>query len=114
MFDDNDSEFGYSLNELAHSYSKKAYKIPDYDINSMNEIEQCLQNCNYADKFQCIGHLQFLEDMEKRLSLISLAEAREGMMNWEVREVLGRARELATRLENFSEIFSHSADAMVI
>ncbi len=110
MFDDYDSEFGYSLNELGRSYGRKAYKVPDYDLDSLNEIEQCMLNDRYGDRFQCFEHLRYLENLEKQLSLIALAEEREGIMNWELREVLGKVKALSAHLSSFS----HSVGTEVV
>ena len=98
MFEDYDTEFGYSFSDLRRGYSRKAYEMPDYDSHSMEEIEQCLATRKYSEREKCLEHEKYLEDMQKRLSMIALAEEREGLMNWELREVLEKVRMLIRQL----------------
>lgn len=97
-FEDYDAEFGYSLSELRNSYGRKAYEVPDYEMRSLEEIEMLLDRGKYAEREGCSEHLKYLEDVQKRLSMIALAEEREGIMNWELREVLERIRRTFMRL----------------
>lgn len=97
-FEDYDTEFGYSLTELRNSYGRKAYEVPDYEMRSLEEIEMLLDGGKYAERGECSEHLKYLEDVQKRLSMIALAEEREGIMNWELREVLERTRRTFVRL----------------
>ncbi len=96
--DDYDAEFGYSLGDLVRSYNKKAYAVPDYEIRSLDEIEHRMKAGKYEERSECVEHERYLEDLQKRLAMILLAEEREGMMNWELREFLQRVRKLAAEL----------------
>ncbi|MBI2580855.1 hypothetical protein HYV85_03525 [Candidatus Woesearchaeota archaeon] len=98
MFEDYDTEFGYSFSDLRRDYSRKAYAVPDYDAHSLEEIELSLATSKYAERGECLEHSKFLEDLQKRLSMIALAEEREGIMNWELREVLEKVRRLTRQL----------------
>ncbi len=108
MFEDYDSEFGYSFSDLRRDYSRKAYAVPDYDAHSLEEIELSLATSKYAERGECLEHSKFLEDLQKRLSMIALAEEREGIMNWELREVLEKVRvltrQLAAMMERLPEV----------
>lgn len=97
-FDDYDEEFGYSLNELTSSYSKRAYAVSEHELHSLDEIEHCIMARKYTERSECREHEKYLEDLQKRLTMILLAEEREGIMNWELREFLKRARSLAAEL----------------
>ena len=96
--DDYDEEFGYSLSEMAGSYSKKAYAVSDYELHSLDEIERCIIEGRYGEISKCLEHQKYLDDLQKRLTMILFVEEREGIMNWELREFLNRARKLAAEL----------------
>ena len=96
--DDYDVEFGYSLGDLARSHNKRAYEVPDYELHSLDEIEHRMRAGRYAERSECVEHEKYIEDVQKRLTMILLAEEREGIMNWELREFLQRARKLAAEL----------------
>ncbi|MBI2144372.1 hypothetical protein HYU17_04460 [Candidatus Woesearchaeota archaeon] len=102
-FEDYDVEYGYSLSDLRRSYSKKAYALPDYEARSLAEIEHSMDAGSYNERSECMDHLAYLEDLQKKLSFIAMAEEREGIMNWELREVLGVIKKLAARLSSLSE-----------
>lgn len=102
-FEDYDEEFGYSLSELTGSYSRKAYAVSDYELRSLDEIERRVIARKYAEKPECVEHGKYLEDLQKRLTMILLAEKREGVMNWELREFLQRVRRLAAELSVVAE-----------
>ena len=103
IFEDYDVEFGYSFSDLRRGYSRKAYEMPDYYLHSLEEIELCLATRKYAERGECLEHSKYLEDMQKRLSMIALAEEREGMMNWELREVIEKVRLLIKQLAAVAE-----------
>lgn len=103
MFEDYDVEFGYSFSDLRRGYSRKAYAVPDYDAHSLEEIELCLAARKYAERGECLEHSKYLEELQKRLSMIALAEEREGIMNWELREVLEKVRRLIKQLAEAME-----------
>lgn len=105
VFDDYDEEFGYSLNELTDSYSRKAYAVSDYELRSLGEIEHCIVARKYTEKSECVEHEKYLADLQKRLTMILLAEEREGIMNWELREFLQSIRKLAAELSAVAENF---------
>ena len=96
-FEEYDSD-GYSISELSRNHSRKAYNVPNYDIDSLNEIEQRLDRGKYANRFACAEHITYLENLQKGLSIIRVGEEREGIMNWEIREVLDRVKKLIVRL----------------
>ena len=96
--DDYDDEFGYSLGDLTRNYNKRAYAVPDYETHSVDEIEHRVVAGKYAERPECVEHEKYLEDLHKRLTMILLAEEREGIMNWELREFLQRVRKLAEEL----------------
>lgn len=108
--DDYDVEFGYSLNELTDNYSKKAYVLSGYELHSLEEIERCLAERKYIDRSECVEHERYLENMQKRLSMILLAEERAGIMNWELREFLKRARNLAAQMGAVAKQLPEIAD----
>ena len=99
-FEDYDQEFGYSISDLSRNYSKKAYNVPDYDINSLEEIERYIKGGKYAEKSECDDHIRYLEGLQKGLAMIRVAEERDGIMNWELREVLDRVRKLIIQLSS--------------
>lgn len=101
--DDYDEEFGYSLSELTGSHSRKAYVVSDYELRSLEEIERCIKARNYKEKSECAEHENYLAGLQKRLTMILLAEEREGIMNWELREFLQRVRRLAAELSAVAE-----------
>ena len=103
-FEDYDSE-GYPISELSRNHSRKAYSVPDYDIRSLDEIEHCLNKSKYSERFTCAEHIAYLENLQKGLSMIRVAEEREGIMNWEIREVLERVKKLIIRLSATSDSF---------
>ncbi len=110
IFEDYDVEFGYSFSDLRRGYSRKAYEVPDYDLRSLEEIELRLASPShkYSERVECLEHLKYLEDMQKRLSMIALAEEREGVMNWELRGILERVkvltRQIAAMMERLPEV----------
>lgn len=101
--EDYDAEFGYSLSDVTKSYGKKAYEVPDYEMHSISEIEGCIEASRYTERSKCLEHLNYLEELHKRLSMIAFAEEREGMLNWELRGILEKVRKLSLRLTQLSE-----------
>lgn len=101
--DDYDEEFGYSLSELTRSYSRKAYAVSDYELHSLGEIERCIMARKYTEKSECVEHENYLAGLQKRLTMILLAEEREGIMNWELREFLKSVRRLSAELSAVAE-----------
>ncbi len=97
-FEDYDEEFGYSLSEMTGNYSKRAYAVSEHELHSLDEIEHCIMARKYTERSECVEHEKFIEDLQKRLTMILLAEEREGIMNWELREFLKRTRNLAAEL----------------
>jgi hypothetical protein len=108
MIDDYEPEFGYSMTEFANGLGRKPYQLPEYDNHSIETVETYLNQGRYQDRLKCTEHLQFLEVMEKKLSLILMAEEREGVSNWELREALHKIRELAKQLSHVLNFFEHS------
>ena len=102
-FEDYDAEFGYSLSELAKSYSRRAYALSEYELRSIDEVEKCIREGRYSEKSECLEHAKFLEGIQKRLSMIMFAEERESIMNWELRETLERIRRLSAELSAVAE-----------
>jgi len=102
MIDDFDAEYGYSISDLTHSYSKRAYKVPEYDLHSIGEIERCVQTCSYGDRLECLEHMQYLEDLDRRLLFIAIAEEHEGVKNWELHAIRDRIKLLLERLSDLS------------
>ena len=102
-FEDYDAEFGYSLSELTRSYSKRAYALSDYELRSIDEVERRIREGRYAERSECLEHAKYLEGIQKRLSLITFAEERESIMNWELREVLQKVRRLSAELSALAE-----------
>lgn len=98
-FDDYDQD-GYPISEFSRNFSRKAYGVPDYDVKSLDEIERCVREGKYAERSECDDHIRYLEDLQKGLSMIRMAEEREGIMNWELREVLDRVRKLLLKLSS--------------
>ena len=103
MFEDYDTEFGYSFSDLRKGYSKRAYEVPDYDVHSLEEIGRCIAAGRYGERGECLEHSRYLEDLQKRFSMIALAEEREGIMNWELREVIEKVRLLIKQLAGIAE-----------
>ena len=103
-FEDYDVEFGYSISDMARG-SRKAYEISDYEVESIEAIERLADQDGYSERSECLEHLHFVERLYKHLSVISLAEEREGIMNWELRGFLKRLEGLSFRL-------SRRADAL--
>ena len=101
--EDYDAEFGYSLSDFTKSYGRKAYEVPDYELRSVAEIERCAETHNYSEKSECLEHLKYLEELHKRLSMITFAEEREGMLNWELKEILEKVRKISLQLTQLSE-----------
>lgn len=102
-FEDYDAEFGYSLSELTRSYSKRAYALSDYELRSIDEVERHIREGKYAERSECLEHAKYLDDIQKRLSMIMFAEERESIMNWELREVLQKVRRLSAELSAVAE-----------
>lgn len=102
-FEDYDAEFGYSLSELTRSYSRKAYALSEYELRSLDEVERCIREGRYSVGSECLEHAKFLEGIQKRLSMIVFAEERESIMNWELREVLQKAKRLSVELSAVAE-----------
>ena len=102
MFEDYDTEFGYSFSDMRLGYSRKAYEVPHYDLRSLEEIELCLASHKYGEREECLEHAKYLEDLQKRLSMFALAEEREGVMNWELREVLEKVRLLSDQIRQLA------------
>ncbi len=102
-FEDYDAEFGYSLSELTRSYSKRAYALSDYELRSIDEVERRIREGRYVERPECLEHAKYLDDVQKRLSMIMFAEERESIMNWELREVLQRVRRLSAELSAVAE-----------
>ena len=102
-FEDYDAEFGYSLSELTRSYSKRAYALSEYELRSIDEVEKRIREGKYSEKSECLEHAKYLEDIQKRLSMIMFAEERESIMNWELREVLQKAKRLSAELSVVAE-----------
>ncbi len=102
-FEDYDAEFGYSLSELTRSYSRRAYALSEYELRSIDEVEKRIRAGRYSEKSECLAHANFLESIQKRLSMIMFAEERESIMNWELREVLQRVRMLSAELSALVE-----------
>ena len=101
-FEEYDSD-GYPISELSRNHSRKAYSVPDYDVRSLDEIEHYPGRRKYAERSECAEHITYLENLQKGLSMIRVAEEREGIMNWEIREVLDRVKELIIRLSATAE-----------
>lgn len=101
--EDYDEEFGYSLSDMTRGYSRRAYALSEYEHRSLDEIERCIREGTYAERSGCVEHAKYLEDLQKRLSMILFAEEREGIMNWELREFLQRVRKLAAELSVAAE-----------
>ena len=101
--EDYDAEFGYSLSDFTKRYGRKAYEVPDYELRSVAEIERCAETHNYSEKSECLEHLKYLEELHKRLSMITFAEEREGMLNWELKEILEKVRKISLQLTQLSE-----------
>ncbi len=101
--DDYDEEFGYSLSELTRSHSRKAYALSEYELRGIGEIEHRIMARKYKEKSECVEHENYLAGLQKRLTMILLAEEREGIMNWELREFLKSVRRLSAELSAVAE-----------
>ncbi len=100
-FDDYDQD-GYPMSEFSRNFSRKAYGVPEYDIRSLDDIGRCIREGRYTERLECEDHIRHLEGLQKSLSMISVAEEREGIMNWELREVIDRVRKLLLQLSSLA------------
>ena len=101
--EDYDVEFGYSLSDMAKSHNQKAYSVAEYELRSLAEIEFCINTRKYfTQPLSCSEHQAYLENLQKRLSMIMLAEEREGLQNWQLRVLLDKVRNLAAQLGTIS------------
>ena len=77
---------------------RRAYELSDFDLQSLDEIELELRRHVFSNSIARLERIGYLEELRYRLSLIVLAEEREGILNWELREVLHRAEQLELQL----------------
>ena len=90
-------EFGFDGEDFFRS-ARKAYELPDFDLHTMDEIELGLREHVFSNSIARRERIGYLEELRQRLSLIVLAEEREGILNWELREVLHRVEQLELQL----------------
>jgi hypothetical protein len=94
---------GVAFSNTMSNFSRKAYEISEHELDSLREISLYLRTGRYREKSQCYEHLKYLEDTQKRFNIITLAEEREGIMNWQLREIIRKVGKLSTLLSGVAK-----------
>ena len=78
----------------------KAYALDRADFAAINSVKSFLEKSIYKELFTVDNHIVCLEDIRKRLSFISAAEARAGLTNWSLQSQIEELRDLTERLKD--------------
>lgn len=89
---------GYPVSEVKSRYGLRQYRLEEYERQSVEEISRLLLKSGYHDPDVIQQHLVYLESLSKKLNLILSTEEREGLLNLELRNVVGEIRNLCLEL----------------
>ena len=101
MADDDHEEFrfmeGYNFDDVARDY-ETPYAIEESDEKSIADIAGRVERRRYTRKQQAREHLEYLEHLANKLTVIRQAEERKGMANEALNDALSRVTALARQL----------------
>ena len=77
---------------------QQAYWLTERDFTMINTVKMLLTKKAYTELFMLDSHLLLLESIKRRLSVISMGEISNGLVNWDVRHHISELRELMGNL----------------
>ena len=92
-------EWGISLGRGSYPVNYRAYRMSRTEFVTLATIKDILNDNSYGDLFSLESHLQLLESIRKRLSIIVAAEAHSGMVNWSLKQQIEDINELVSKLQ---------------
>ena len=77
----------------------KAYSMPQTELNFVQCVRELVKSDSYQELFSVDNHLVALEDIRRKLTMITLTEAHTGIMNWNLKEKISDINDLLARLQ---------------
>jgi hypothetical protein len=102
-FEEYDPQTGLAIRDQKSKYFQKEYELQPYEKDTIESVEEHLDNGFYDDKNVVLEHFEILNSLLKKFEGIYFSEQKAGLANWSLRAKIDELQNLCSRLRALSE-----------